>query len=97
MVADRFCESRGASSRSSSGSSPTADMPRHGVINEAPEVGSRAMVSMRLFWLFDIRQSLTSQSWPHEPPTDRAPPYVRGEIRGVDRPPLPQISFRTDD
>ncbi len=27
MVADRFCESRGASSRSSSASSPTADMP----------------------------------------------------------------------
>jgi transposase len=26
-AADRFCESRGASSRSSSGSSPTADMP----------------------------------------------------------------------
>src|SRR5271169_5193319 len=75
MVADRFCESRDASSRSSSGSSPTADMPGHGVINEAPEVGSRAMVSMRLFWLFDIRQSLASQSWPHEPPTDRAPPY----------------------
>jgi transposase len=27
MVAQRFCEARGASSRSSSGSSPTADMP----------------------------------------------------------------------
>ena len=27
MVADRFCESRGAFSRSSSASSPTADMP----------------------------------------------------------------------